>query len=304
MIKNNKDKCVLIEIGSYMDGILVVNKEKNKTSRDIVNDVSKILGTRKIGHTGTLDPLATGVLVLCIGKCTKLAEIITAYRKQYVAEVELGVLTDTLDVTGNILKKEITHISKEKIEEVLKTFQKTYIQTVPIYSAVKVNGKKLYEYARKGESVTLPEREVSIYDIHIVGDVKYHENKTIFSFWCDVSKGTYIRSLIYDIALALRTVGTMKNLCRVKQGTYLLEQSFSLEDIQKGRYKLQSIEDALYTYIKVIVPKNIEKKIKNGQVLENIYQTEYPLFISENGTLLALYKPYQQGLIKPFKMFV
>ena len=179
-----------------MNGIIIIDKEKNITSRDVVNKVSKILGTKKIGHTGTLDPLATGVLVLCVGRATKLVDLITGYDKEYIAEVCLGTLTDTLDVTGNVLKEKVTKISKKEIENVLNSFMPGYEQEVPIYSAVKINGKKLYEYARNNEDVILPKRYIKINSIKLISDIVYENDKTYFSFITNVSKGTYIRSLI------------------------------------------------------------------------------------------------------------
>lgn len=132
-----------------MDGILVINKPKDVTSRDVVNKVCKILNTKKVGHTGTLDPIATGVLVVCVGKATKLVEVLTSNDKEYIATVKLGVLTDTLDIDGNIIKEEKVSILKEELIKVLNFFVGSYEQEVPIYSAVKINGKKLYEYARE-----------------------------------------------------------------------------------------------------------------------------------------------------------
>ena len=163
-----------------MNGIVLINKEKNCTSRDVVNQVSKILKTKKIGHTGTLDPIATGVIVLCIGKATKLVEVITSYDKEYEAEVILGIKTDTKDITGKILKEEKAIISKENIEECLKKMIGTYNQTVPIYSAVKINGKKLYEYARKNEEIELPKRKVTIKELKLISDITYEKEKTKF----------------------------------------------------------------------------------------------------------------------------
>ena len=147
-----------------MDGILIINKKENMTSRDVVNIVSKKLHTKKVGHTGTLDPMAKGVLVVAVNKALKLVDDITSLKKEYIAEVTLGIKTDTLDITGNILEKhDVTSIDKEKLETTLKSFIGEYDMEVPIYSAVKVNGKKLYEYAREGISIHLPKRMDSIY---------------------------------------------------------------------------------------------------------------------------------------------
>ena len=156
-----------------MDGIIVVNKEKGFTSRDMVNKVGKILGTKKIGHTGTLDPMATGVLVMCIGKCTSLVDMITSDYKEYVAGVRLGVLTDTLDTTGNVIDSNEVHYSRDEIVSALSSMTCEYYQEVPKYSAVKINGKKLYEYAREGIEIELPRRLVNIKSIELVSDIRY-----------------------------------------------------------------------------------------------------------------------------------
>ena len=150
-----------------MDGILVVNKQSGYTSRDVVNEVCKILNTKKIGHTGTLDPIAKGVLVLCIGKATKLVEILTADEKEYIAEATLGVKTDTLDNTGNIIEEKSVTVTKQQIIDVLNSMIGNYNQEVPIYSAVKIDGKKLYEYARNNISVELPKRNIEIKKIEL-----------------------------------------------------------------------------------------------------------------------------------------
>lgn len=284
-----------------MDGILIIDKQKGCTSRDVVNDVCKVLHTKKVGHTGTLDPLATGVLVLCVGKATKLVELITSYEKEYIAQVVLGVDTDTGDVTGKILKEEDVYRSKEEITKALEKYKTTYMQEVPIYSAVKINGKKLYEYAREGKKIELPKREVTISAITLVGDILYQNGKTIFSFKTTVSKGTYIRSLICDIARTLGTIGTMKNLKRTKQGAFTIESAISVDHISEDM-ELLPVDKALSTYQKIKVNKELESKIQNGAILENDYGTDYPLFINEEGVLLALYKPYKEGFLKPFKM--
>ena len=150
------------------DGILIIDKPKDYTSRDVVNIVSKKLNTKKVGHTGTLDPLATGVLVICVGKATKLVDYLTSTYKEYEAELILGIKTDTADITGNILKEEDSIKKKEEILETLNNMIGKYNQTVPIYSAVKINGKKLYEYAREGKEIELPKREVEIKTLELL----------------------------------------------------------------------------------------------------------------------------------------
>lgn len=288
-----------------MNGILLVNKKENWTSRDVVNRVGKILGTKKVGHTGTLDPLATGVLVLCIGSATKLNEILTSTYKEYEAEIILGLLTDTLDITGNELKEEKVKVNKEKILEALNKMTGKYVQEVPIYSAVKVNGRKLYEYARAGESVELPKREVDIKELELIGNIKYTDNKTIFNIRCLVSKGTYIRALVNDIANSLNTIGVMSKLTRTKQGKFKLENCYKIEDIESGNYKLISIVEALNNFPKVVVDGCLENLIKNGAVINDEWKQEHILFIDKNNCLLALYKSYDKDKtkLKPWKMF-
>ena len=283
-----------------INGLLVVDKEKDMTSRDVVNEVSKIFKTKKVGHTGTLDPIATGVLVLTINKATKLNELITATYKEYQVEAILGLKTDTLDITGNVLKKENTNFTKEEISDALNSFIGSYNQEVPIYSAVKINGKKLYEYARSKENVTLPKRVVNIKEI-VLDDINYIDNQTIIKFTCLVSKGTYIRSLVNDIAIKLNTVGTMKNLRRIKQGDYSIDKSYKLNDIKNNNYQIISIKEALKDYFTVKVDEKLKFKVINGQKLANIYNQEYVLFVDDD--VIALYKSVNNEL-KPYKMFI
>jgi len=266
-----------------MNGILLINKPKDVTSRDVVNLVSKKLNIKKVGHNGTLDPLATGVLVLCIGKATKLNEMLSAEYKEYIAEVTLGIKTDTLDITGNVLEKRKCNIKKENLEKVLQSFQKTYMQEVPIYSAVKVNGKKLYEYARTGKEVILPKKEVTIKEIELLD---FSEDK--FTFRCYASKGTYIRSLIRDILNELNIIGTMSNLIRTKQGKFKIDDTYTIDEIENNRYSIISIKDALD--IKNVTARDeLKYKIINGQKLKKIAD-ENILFLDENGNNLAIYE--------------
>lgn len=288
-----------------MDGIVLINKEKNCTSRDVVNQVSKILKTKKIGHTGTLDPIATGVLVLCIGKATKLVEVITSYDKEYEAEVILGIKTDTKDITGKILKEEKAIISKENIEECLKKMIGTYNQTVPIYSAVKINGKKLYEYARINEEIELPKRKVTIKELKLISDITYEKEKTKFKIKCHVSKGTYIRSLIEDIATNLNTIGTMENLKRTKQGNFQIASANTIQDIENNKFKIYPIEEILEKFYKIEMTDDLYFKIKNGSIIKNNYNHDIVAF-TKNDKVIAIYKEYSKDktLLKPWKMFL
>ena len=283
-----------------MNEILVINKEKSMTSRDVVNEVCKIFNTKKVGHTGTLDPIAEGVLVVCIGKLTKLVDIITSTEKEYIAEVKLGILTDTLDITGNILKEEYSVIKKEKLIKVLNSFIGEYMQEVPIYSAVKINGKKLYEYARENKDVILPKRKVKIKEIELL-----EFNNDSYKFKVLVSKGTYIRSLIKDINDKLGVIGTMKSLVRTRQGYFKIEDSYKLEDIKNGNYKALTINDIALTKKSVIIDEKLYKVIKNGGIIDNIYEDDLVTFIYKDN-VIAIYKTYEKDntKMKPYKMFI
>ena len=284
-----------------MNGVLVINKPEGYTSRDIVNIVSKKLGTKKVGHTGTLDPLATGVLVLPIGRALKVSELITAEKKEYISDVILGYETDTLDITGVKTKENTPNISKEEIEKVLNSFIGKSIQEVPMYSAVKVKGKKLYEYARNNIEVTPPSKEIEVYSLTLLDGPIYKENTIEFKIKCTVSKGTYIRGLIRDIGYKLGTYGTMKTLIRTKQGNFDIESSYTLEDIENNNYKLLSIKESLPNIKTTVIDDKLLNKVKNGMVLDKFFDEEISLLITEEGKEIAIYKNID-GKAKPFKM--
>lgn len=283
-----------------MNGILVVNKPNNYTSRDVVNKIGGILKTKKIGHTGTLDPIATGVLVVCIGNTTKLCELLTSEYKEYIATIKLGIKTDTLDTTGTIIETKDYNVSENQIKEVLNTFLGTSIQTTPIYSAVKVNGKKLYEYAREGIQVELPKREINITNIELLS---YKDDEIIFK--TTVSKGTYIRALIDDICTKLNTVGTMSNLQRTKQGSFSIEDSYTIEDIQSGNYKLLSIEEALTNLEQITINEELYNQVKNGSIIDKTFKNDIAC-LNYKGNIVAIYQTYHKdsSKAKPFKMFI
>ena len=284
-----------------MNGILIINKPKGITSRDVVNEIVKKLNTKKVGHTGTLDPLATGVLVVCVGSATKLVDELTSHDKEYIANVELGTLTDTIDSTGKIIDEKECIKTKEEIVDVLNSFKGNYFQEVPIYSAIKINGKKLYEYAREGVDIELPKRKVEIKDIELVGDIEYNNNKTYFKFKCSVSKGTYIRSLIRDIAIRLNTIGIMTDLKRTRLGKFKIDNAIELEEISNNN--LIDIIDIIDCK-KVEINNDIKKQILNGAIIDNIYNSEEVLFVQKN-QVIALYKKYDKdnSKLKPYKMF-
>ena len=264
--------------------ILAINKPFGVTSFDVVNEISHLYGISKVGHTGTLDPIARGVLLVTVGQATKIVELLTANDKEYIADVELGYETDTLDNTGTILKrKEIPN--NINLKETLNSFKKTYLQEVPIYSAIKVDGKKLYEYARNNKEVTLPKKEVTIKEIELL-----KENNNTFTFKTLVTKGCYIRSLIRDIGLSLNTYATMTSLIRTKQGKVSIENTNTLEELQKGDIKSYSIEEVL-DYPTIIVDKDLEFKIKNGQKINNTWKiTNRCIFKNQENKLLGIYE--------------
>ena len=285
-----------------MNGIIVINKPKDYTSRDIVNIVSKKLNTKKVGHTGTLDPLATGVLVLPIGRALKVSELLTSNTKEYIAEVILGYETDMLDITGTEIKRNIPNVTKEELLKVLKSYIGKYNQEVPLYSAVKVGGRKLYEYARSGTPVTPPSKEVEVYSLELISDLKHIKGAVEFTIRCEVSKGTYIRSLIRDIAYDLNTYGTMKSLVRTKQGIFSLEDSCTLEDIQNDNYKLLSIKECLPNIKTTVIEEPLLTKVKNGMVLDKFFKENISLLLDKEGKEIAIYIASGDNKVKPYKM--
>ena len=263
------------------NGVLLIDKPAGFTSRDIVNQVGKIFHTKKIGHTGTLDPMATGVLILCIGSYTKLVDNLTSKNKEYIAVMQLGLLTDTLDTTGKTLKEETVNISQDQIYAAFKNFPREYNQEVPSYSAVKINGKKLYEYAREGVSVALPKRMVSIYSLEILSI----DNNEI-TFKTSVSKGTYIRSLIRDLGASLKTYASMRSLRRVSQGAFAIDKCLKISDITENM-SLLTLDD-LFSYPHFSLNDTEYQKVLNGNKLFLKSDSLYLLLTYQNKTI-ALY---------------
>ena len=278
-----------------MNGVIVVNKPKGITSRDVVNKLVKVFGTKSIGHIGTLDPMATGVLVCLIGKYTKLGSIMVNHDKEYVATFKLNVLSDTLDSEGKVLKTNNKIISLEDMNGAIEHFNGlTYMQEVPIYSAVKVNGKKLYDYARSNEDVILPKKEVTIYKLELVS----FEDEVKIK--CKVSKGTYIRALIRDICAYLGTYGIMTDLVRTKLGDYDKSDAYSLDDISNGKYKLYSLEDIFNLDVRYINNDN-HKQIYNGNIVKD-KNSNYILY-KDGDKAVAFYTRINEEELKPLIMF-
>ena len=279
-----------------MSGIIIVDKPKDFTSRDVVNIISRELHEKKVGHTGTLDPLATGVLVVCVGKYTKLVDMLSSLDKEYIAEVKLGLETDTLDITGKVVKKEEVHLTKMEILKAFSKFTGEYLMEVPKYSAIKVNGKKLYEYAREGIDVKLPVKKVHVYELELLSF--YHDT---ISFRTRVEKGTYIRSLIRDIMKYLGVVGTMSNLIRIKQGNFKIEDACSIDDIKNHQFKWLQAKDVLDIPIYTLDDHQY-KKVSNGNSIYLDRDDDMLLLIYRDEEV-AIYKKSDE-LYKPKVMLI
>lgn len=259
-----------------MNGVLIFDKPKGITSHDVVYIVRKKLGIKKVGHTGTLDPIATGVLPILIGKATKISDRLIAHTKEYLAEFEFGYQTDTLDNTGVIINKSEVIPSKEQINQMITKFIGEIEQQPPIYSAKKINGKKLYEYARAGEHIEIPTQKCMIFDLKLIS-----ENSGKYSIYVNCSSGTYIRSLIRDIGLQLNAYATMTNLRRISAGNFNVEMAMSKDifdnsSIEEIQNRLLAIDEAL-NLESIILPDSFYKKITNGVFcpINNIYNSEY-----------------------------
>lgn len=287
-----------------MEGIIVVNKPKGITSFDVIRKLKKILKTKKIGHTGTLDPLATGVMLVCVGRATKLASDLEAKDKIYIADFDIGYATDTYDIEGKKIAKNIIDVSKEDLEQSIKKFIGNIKQVPPMYSAIKIDGNKLYHLARKGIEVERPKRDVTIEYINLLD---FKDNKVKIE--TKVSKGCYIRSLVYDIGQDLGTYATMTALQRKQVGDYSLENSYSLEQIEKmvlnNDFKFLKTIEEIFSYDKYSLQTEKELTLyKNGntvKIKENLENKKYRIYFQdefiglanvENNNLLKGYKYY------------
>lgn len=259
-----------------MNGILLINKPKEYTSHDIVAIVKKMT-KEKVGHTGTLDPNATGVLPLLIGKATGLSKYLINHDKIYIATLKLGIKTDTADGEGKIIeKRDVQNLSKETIEKALKNIVGKQEQIPPMYSAIKVNGKKLYEYARSGKTVEIKPRQIEIYSTKLL-NIDTKEAEIVFEISC--SKGTYIRTICENLAEKLNTVGYMKELQRVQVGEFNINNSTNIEDIRKN-------------------PDLIEKRIIT---IDNFFQNKPRIHLNDNEIKIflngsKLTKKFENGL--------
>lgn len=265
-----------------MNGVINVYKPCGITSFDVVRTIKRISKTKKVGHTGTLDPMATGVLPVCIGNATKIVDYIMQNHKVYKATLKLGVTTDTYDREGKILSEsEINHLTSKHIEDAIKSFIGDIEQMPPMYSALKVNGKRLYELAREGIEIERQKRKITIYDINIENiDIPY------VKFTVKCSKGTYIRSLCYDIGDVLKVGGAMWDLERVETGTFSVENSIALEDLNEENIENVIIPmDKALAYKPIVFNNKFEKLLLNGVTIQNPFVIKD---IEEN----ILYKVY------------
>lgn len=277
-----------------MDGILVVNKEKGCTSHDVVYKVKKLFG-KKVGHTGTLDPNATGVLPILIGKGTELSQFLINHDKKYVATVQLGVKTDTADVEGSVVEEKSVDfdlLTEENVRKVLNSLIGKQKQVPPMYSAIKINGKKLYEYARSGKTVDIPAREIEIYDLKLLNIDK--ENKLLkFEIYC--SKGTYVRTVCETISEALGTVGYMKELQRTMVGDFKIDDAITVQElinnfdnIEYINNKVISIEKFFELKEKVILNEKQLSLFLNGVMIGNDYKGDLIRIYDEKQSFIGI----------------
>lgn len=286
-----------------MNGIILIDKPQGWTSHDVVGKLRGILHERRIGHSGTLDPLATGLLVVFIGRATRAVEFAEADRKEYIAGLRLGMSTDTQDITGRIISKETDIPDEPEVRIAIERFRGELEQIPPMYSAVKIGGKKLYELARKGESIERKPRHITIFGLEITGR---SDNDYILDVVC--SKGTYIRTLCHDIGAALGCGGCMSSLRRTKSGVFSVDNAYTIAEIQEAadrgeEEKLLLPIDTLFAgYTKLSVDADSEKKLKNGCIINTSSPDGRFRVYSEDGEFLLL-GDIKDGVMKTVKNF-
>lgn len=268
-----------------MDGILLIDKKEGLSSYDVVKIAKRIYHTRKVGHCGTLDPFATGLLILGVNQGTKVMNFLEADQKEYLATIKLGIDTDTGDKTGNIVKKAaIKPINKGLLEEKIKLFIGKITQTPPIYSAIRVNGKHLYEYARNQEQVEIKKREVTIYDIKIIA---IEEEQFTICVRC--SKGTYIRTLGVDLAHACFNLAHLVKLRRIRIGQISVDEANTVEELEKNQVHLHAISTILNIKKVQLRDENLRKRVYNGHTL--FFNEEDPyLLLMDKEQAIAIYE--------------
>lgn len=283
-----------------MNGVIIVNKPYGKSSHDCVSFVRRMTKIKKVGHTGTLDPLATGVLPVCIGKATKACELLTSQNKAYTAELILGTTTDTLDCEGEVLTDQPVLCTEEDVRSVIMSFVGDIEQIPPMYSAIKKDGKKLYELARQGISVEREKRKITIYSIEIL-EIDMTRGSVTINVEC--SKGTYIRTLCEDIGMRLGCGAYMNSLVRTKSGSFKIDDSHTFEEIEKmasdGTLKAALIPvDELFGYPKIVVDKRQRDFIVNGvrTRFKGLLEGQVYRVYDENGEFLCVSECIEERL--------
>lgn len=283
-----------------MNGIVIVDKPQGWTSQDVTARLRRVFGTRRIGHGGTLDPMATGVLPVFVGRATRAVEFFEHAEKTYETVLLLGKKTDTQDVTGTVLEERAADVTKSQVEEVLTRFRGEIMQVPPMYSALKVNGQKLYELARKGKQVERQPRPVTVYELTVLS---FENNRLSLRVRC--SKGTYIRTLCEDIGEALGCLGCMEALRRTQAGEYRLEDAVALEDLLESSTPescLRGMDTMFARYPAVKLTANQEKRCHNGNSFTRPMPDGIYRAYGENGEFLMLAK-VEDGVMSTIKSF-
>lgn len=295
------------------NGIINIYKEQGYTSFDVVAKLRGILKMRKIGHTGTLDPDATGVLPVVLGSATKLVDMLTDKKKEYIATLRLGITTDTLDITGTVLSENTPDVSEGEVRDAILSFIGPQLQTPPMYSAIKVNGRKLYELAREGIEIERQKRSIEIFDIEIL-DMSLPDIR----LRVECSKGTYIRSLCADIGDRLSCGAVMTSLMRTKSGDFAIDRAYTLREVEEaaagGRVEemITPVDYCFMDYAGVTVAGDIDKAVRNGNMIRKVdiagEMTEgdrsFVRIYDAEGNFLAVYETGKPGLYKVHKMFL
>ena len=293
-----------------MNGILIVNKEAGFTSFDVIAKLRGILGMKKIGHTGTLDPMATGVLPVLLGNATRISDYLTDYQKCYIAGVKLGITTDTEDITGTVLSERPVNVTEDALQKVIPSFLGDIMQLTPMYSARKVNGQKLVDLARKGISVEREKKPVCIKELTVS---HFSQADGTFTMKVLCSKGTYVRTLCHDIGEALGCGACMTSLQRVRTGQYEIAEAHTLSEIEEAK-KAGRIEELVYAtdsvftaYDKSDVTEDGKKFLLNGNPLRPEHLCgpckTAKIRVYLDGSFAALYE-FKNGLYRPDKMFL
>ena len=266
-----------------MNGILLVDKPEDWTSNDVVQKLRGVLHERRIGHAGTLDPMATGLLTVFVGRATRAVEFAEQDRKRYLAGLRLGLVTDTQDITGRVLEEREVNITLDRLERVLQDFQGDISQIPPMYSAVKVQGKRLYKLAREGKTVERAARNITVYRLDLLS---YDSQEILLDVRC--SKGTYVRTLCHDIGEALGCGGCLSSLRRTEAGVFNISQAFSLEEIIAGEYRLLPTDTLFQQYPAWILREDEERRVRNGGAFHSEARDGYYRLYAPSGQFLAL----------------